>query len=261
MDGDLLYLDTILPTYDVNVVRHIVVDADPRTTYAALDAANLAGSPVARALVGVRDLPNRLRRLRRTGSSTETPAGPQSMTEPRSVTERLPVTESEAATHPANRPQPPQAEPSRITVRDFAAEEFGWVLLHDEAPVELALGLVGAFWRRDYGVAHVRADEFAGFAEPGYAKTVADLSLRPYGFGRTLLTYENRTLTTDEASRKAFRRYWLVLRPFVLVLMRTALVEVKQEAEGGRHRYPMTTFPPLPRQGGAAQEDRVTPTR
>ncbi len=57
------------------------------------------------------------------------------------------------------------------------------------------------------GADHERG-EFRDFAEPGFAKTVYDLSVRELEPNRTLLCGLMRTATTDEHARRWFRRYW-----------------------------------------------------
>ena len=51
-------------------------------------------------------------------------------------------------------------------------------------------------------------EAFRDFNEPGYAKTVYALSVRPIDASRTLLTGVMRTATTDAHARAWFRRYW-----------------------------------------------------
>ena len=53
------------------------------------------------------------------------------------------------------------------------------MLLAERPGEEIALGLVGRFWRPVIRYADVTAEEFRDFAEPGYAKTVYALSVRP----------------------------------------------------------------------------------
>lgn len=67
--------------------------------------------------------------------------------------------------------------------------------------------------------------------------------VQPYGTGRSLLTTETRTATTDPVSRTRFRRYWRFIGPFAGVIMRRWLELAKQRAEreirgvtGGRAR-------------------------
>ncbi len=109
-----------------------------------------------------------------------------------------------------------------------------WVELGEIPGRERVAGSIGQFWKGDYGWAEVSAANFARFDQPGYAKTVAGLSVRPYGEGRTLLTMESRTAVTDETARRRFGRYWGVLRPFVRLLMNRALQAVQEAAE---HHY------------------------
>ena len=108
--------------------------------------------------------------------------------------------------------EPPSRAPERITLRDMSAlprEDGGWVLLSERSGQEIALGLVGKFWRPVIEYADVSAEDFAEFSEPGYAKTIYALSLKPLADGAsTLLSAVMRTATTDERARRWFRRYW-----------------------------------------------------
>jgi hypothetical protein len=76
----------------------------------------------------------------------------------------------------------PPAWPRHLRVRDLAdmpLGQGGWVLLEQRKEEEIALGLVGKFWRPVIEFAAVRSPaEFAAFAEPGFAKTIYALSLR-----------------------------------------------------------------------------------
>jgi hypothetical protein len=54
----------------------------------------------------------------------------------------------------------------------------------------------------------VGRDRFRDFLEPGYAKTVYELSVRGLGGNRSLLTGLMRVATTDEHARRWFCRYW-----------------------------------------------------
>jgi len=106
----------------------------------------------------------------------------------------------------------PAKPPESMRLRDLSSipmDEGGWILLGERAGHELALGLVGKFWRPAIEYAPVTsADEFRDFDEPGFAKTVYDLSARALDANRTLLSGLMRTATTDEHARRWFRRYW-----------------------------------------------------
>ncbi|MCF6509944.1 hypothetical protein E9549_21500 [Blastococcus sp. MG754426] len=217
-----LLIDEVMPRFDANVVQHVVVNADPRHTYRAVLDADLMDDRLTGLMVSARDLPNRLRAGTRSGE------GPADGAEP-------------------------GARPS-FRMGDLAGAGSGWVVLRDEPGVELLAGLVGRFWQRDYGIVPVTAEEFLAFDRPGYARTLAGLVLHPYGEGRTLLTYESRTRCTDDAARRRFAAYWLVLRPFVRLMLRGALVSMKRHAEHGRSPRPTTSFAPLGPVGSGTED-------
>ncbi|HVD56473.1 MAG TPA: hypothetical protein VNC17_06480 [Thermoleophilaceae bacterium] len=108
--------------------------------------------------------------------------------------------------------EPPPAAPKHMRLRDtttMPASSGGWILLGERSGEEIALGLVGKFWQPVIEYAHVTAEDFSAFSEPGYAKTVYALAVRPLESGEgTLLSAVMRTATTDEHARRWFRRYW-----------------------------------------------------
>ena len=106
--------------------------------------------------------------------------------------------------------RPPKA-PERMRLHDLAgmrASEGGWILLGERENEEIALGLVGKFWKPVIEFAEVSAEEFKEFSEPGFAKHVYSLSVSELEHSRSLLRAEMRVATTDEHAKKWFRRYW-----------------------------------------------------
>ena len=99
----------------------------------------------------------------------------------------------------------------------------GWVSLGLVPRHEIALGAVGRFWTPSIEWHDVPAAAFPTFAEPGWGRIAVSFSLRDYGARRTLTTYECRTAVPDAESRKAFLRYWRLIRPFVGHIMRATL--------------------------------------
>ncbi len=110
----------------------------------------------------------------------------------------------------------------------------GWLVLGEREGHEIVLGAVGRFWRPVIEWRTVDAEDFADFTEPGWGKIAAGFSVLPYGAGKTLLTYECRTATTDPDSRRRFARYWWLVRPFVAHILRATLHQIKDDAEGAR---------------------------
>ena len=115
------------------------------------------------------------------------------------------------------------------------AMDGGWMLLGEREPEELALGLVGKFWRPAIEYAQLEPSHFSGFSDPGWAKTVYDLRLARIEGNRTLLTGTMRTATTDDRARRWFRRYWtLGVGSGAHVLVEGLLDLVAEQAESAR---------------------------
>jgi hypothetical protein len=172
-----MLVDDFLPTYDVSDSVATVVHADVATTWSALMTVDLIDVGRRRPLVGVLGA---IRML------------------PDIVSHML-------------HGEPPPRPPAHMRLRDTTSipmGEGGWVLLGERTQDEIALGLVGKFWRPVIEFAHVPAERFRDFAEPGYAKTVYSLSVRPLDDHRTVLSGMMRTATTDDHARRWFRRYW-----------------------------------------------------
>jgi hypothetical protein len=140
----------------------------------------------------------------------------------------------ELVSHLLHGERPPHA-PAMLRLReitDLPPEQGGWVLLGERPGGELALGLAGKFWRPVIEYAHVPAGLFCDFGEPGYAKTIYALSVRPLADGRSLLSGLMRTATTGEQGRRWFRRYWTFGVGSGAHILVHALVEmIRQAAE------------------------------
>lgn len=203
-----MFADEFLPTYDVHDGVAVVVDAGPAETWDALMDVDLIDVGRHRPLVGV--------------------LGAMRM---------LP----ELASHLLHGERPPAA-PEHMRLRDTAAmpaSEGGWVLLGERPGESLALGLVGRFWRPVIAFKEVACEDFRDFAEPGYAKTVYELSVRPLDDGRSLLSGVMRTATTDDHARRWFRRYWtLGVGSGAHVLVNGVLEQARAAAERAAGRSP-----------------------
>lgn len=116
--------------------------------------------------------------------------------------------------------EPPPPESMRLADLPAHGE---WVLLGEDPPREIAFGAIGRFWSGETAWEQIEAAQFAGFDRPGFARIACDFSLRPYGAGRTLVSYECRTQATDPAARTGFLRYWRPLSPFIGVVLRSQL--------------------------------------
>lgn len=96
------------------------------------------------------------------------------------------------------------------------------VVAEEPAREIVAVG-IGQPWR--LGGETVDARDFVRFDEPGYAKMALAFS----SDGASLAT-ETRVLLTDEASRRRFRLYWLVVRPWSGAIRRSWLRAARRRA-------------------------------
>jgi hypothetical protein len=188
-----MLIDRYLPEFDVNEVIEVEVDAPPADVYRAILETDLR-DPVVSALFALREVPLRIARR--------------------------------------FRGEPPPADTGPVTFGDLMRGSPAWTVLGEDPGVELVIGSVGRFWRRDYGGRPVSREEFVPFREPGYAKLAVGLHVRrAESSDGTLLRYEARTATTDDEARRLFRRYWRIIRPGVAIVMRRALGRIRNEAE------------------------------
>jgi len=129
---------------------------------------------------------------------------------------------------PAQLTHRPEDVPPSLVLSEGALP--GWLLLGERPDEEIAFGAVGVFWHPQIEWHELAPDEFAAFAEPGFGKIACNFSVRPYGDTASLLSYECRTATTDATARRAFARYWRVVRPFVAHIMRATVATVREDA-------------------------------
>ena len=108
--------------------------------------------------------------------------------------------------------------------------ECGFVLLAERPPREIVLGLTGKFWTPTGGISRVEADEFRDFARPGLALAAWNFTVLPTYEG-SLVATETRVRCTDGAARRAFTRYWRVIRPFSGLVRNEALRAIRRAAE------------------------------
>ena len=110
----------------------------------------------------------------------------------------------------------------RPLVEEMDAEGFAQVA--EEPLREVVYAAIGQPWKL-LGGKRPDAGDFGAFADPGYAKLGFNFRLE-----NGVLSTETRVLLTDERSRKLFRRYWLVIRPFSGLIRREWLRAIAQRA-------------------------------
>jgi hypothetical protein len=125
-----------------------------------------------------------------------------------------------------------QLRPHRIALDDMLGE--GFTLLGEQPGEELVLGTVGRFWRGGGETRPVSPASFREPAPPGTAKAAWNFAVGRRPGGGTELRTETRVLCADAASRRRFRAFWLVIRPFSGLIRREMLAAIRSAAESNQ---------------------------
>jgi hypothetical protein len=88
--------------------------------------------------------------------------------------------------------------------------KIGFMPLGERPGEEIVVGAIGRFWS-PLGNRPRVVEDFAAFAEPGYAKAALNFTVTPEGEGSRITT-ETRIAGTDAEATRKFRRYWLLIR-------------------------------------------------
>jgi hypothetical protein len=112
--------------------------------------------------------------------------------------------------------------------------EVGGFIVLERSAEELALGVIGRFWRlatRDV-VELAKPDDFVAFAGEGYAKAAINFLVVPAN-GKTRLRTETRIQPLGAEAARQFGFYWLFVHPGSALLRRAWLRAVRRRAEAG----------------------------
>jgi hypothetical protein len=193
-----MLIDRLMPDYDATRIEHLVMPGEIETVYAATRQADFLeawrGSPAVRFLFAARGVGERAMALAR-----------------RQAVKTPPV-------------------PDRLRLIDMTTHG-DWVLLGEDPPHEVAFGVIGRFWAGETVWEQIDASDFETYDRPGRARIACSFSLRRYGGGRTLVSYECRTKGTDAESTSGFLRYWRALSPFIGVVLRAQLHVIANEVQ------------------------------
>lgn len=187
-------LDDQLPRFDFAERHEVGVRAPPAAVFAAVRRADLARGPLTRTLFLLRALPGLVGRPRETARRFLRRGGA-----------------------------------ARATLDALASA--GFVVLAEDPGREIVLGTIGRFWTATGGMRPFEAAEFARFDEPGWAKAAWSFRVEPAAGGTATLSTETRVLCTDPTSRRIFRRYWWVVRPFSGLIRIEMLRAIRRDAE------------------------------
>jgi hypothetical protein len=127
--------------------------------------------------------------------------------------------------------------PFRPTSSAPLIEEFtvGVVPLGERAGKEIVAGAIGRYWLlwgNQPALIRTR-EEFLAFSEPGYTKAVVAFSVCAESTGCRVTT-ETRVAGTSPEATRAFRRYWLLIRPASGAIRRSWLAAIRRRAVHAR---------------------------
>ncbi|MFQ5527419.1 MAG: hypothetical protein ACE5GX_14285 [Thermoanaerobaculia bacterium] len=117
--------------------------------------------------------------------------------------------------------------PPRLDLEAIIAAGFG--KLAEEPGREIVLGVVGRFWRPTGNLLPFDRASFDGPVPAGLAIAAWNFTVRPTDRGSSVLETETRIACGDDASRRKFRLYWLLVRPFSGWIRRRMLAAVLRE--------------------------------
>lgn len=194
-------MDQFLPRYDVDVVHAEAFEVPPAECYAGALELDLLETPVVRVALGMRALPRRVRArfmARRNGTARE-------------------------------------ESPQTFRLKDMV--DLGWILLGETPGVETVLGQVSRPWKAvaDPVDPPTTPEQFMDFEAPGYAKVVTSLRADPQGDNASILTIRTRVMLTDDASRRRFKRYWLIVGPASSLIRHAALRQLAARLRPAPH--------------------------
>lgn len=96
---------------------------------------------------------------------------------------------------------------------------------------EIVQGTIGQWWRLGRADNFPGGDDFAVFDRPGYAKGTFSFELQDAGPGQVRLITETRVKATSPDARRAFLRYWVVIRLGSGLIRRLILLSIRQKSQ------------------------------
>ncbi len=109
--------------------------------------------------------------------------------------------------------------------------KIGFVVLAEEPETQIVLGVTGRFWHPVDNIAPYPKESFGAPIPRGMARAAWDFCIEERETV-SILTTETRILCADRSSRRKFRAYWLLVRPFSGLIRILMLRSVKSSCEG-----------------------------
>jgi hypothetical protein len=115
----------------------------------------------------------------------------------------------------------------KITLQTLIDAGFG--VLAEQPGKEIVLGVSGKFWRPTGNLSPFNRPDFDKPVPTGLARAVWNFRVEGVN-DRTILSTETRVVCDDISSRRKFRAYWFLVRPFSGLIRRIMLKNVRKAA-------------------------------
>lgn len=117
----------------------------------------------------------------------------------------------------------------------FGLHEF--TLLEHKPGEALVSGLVGQFWKADFGLHKIEnSEDYLAFRMPGVAKLALAFTVSEQS-GKTRLVTETRVFCPDRRSHLRFTPYWYLIRPVSGIIRGRILNSIRKASEASPARY------------------------
>lgn len=117
----------------------------------------------------------------------------------------------------------------KVTLQTIIDSGFG--ILGETPNKEIVLGVTGRFWRPTGNLSPFNLSDFDRPVPAGLARGIWNFSLTEENKAQTTLRTETRVICGDAGSRRKFRFYWVIVRPFSGLIRLIMLRRVRKTAE------------------------------
>jgi len=119
----------------------------------------------------------------------------------------------------------------------FGMQDFTLLGRSDDA---LVYGLIGQFWKLNYGLRPVAdGNDFVRLNDTDAAKLVLSFSAWRQADGRTRLVTQTRVFCPNRTTHLKFLPYWLLIRPVSGLIRRRILSSIKRRSDVVSGSFPM----------------------
>jgi hypothetical protein len=119
--------------------------------------------------------------------------------------------------------------PESLTLRGL--EKINFVKLEVVTNKEVIIGLIGQFWTPTGRLKRFKPEEFISFDQSDFAKSTWNFELTRVNDFKTRLTTETRIFCPTPETKKKFKTYWTIIKPFSSWIRREILKAIKKQAE------------------------------